>query len=104
MICAMRVYNIMLGTLEPQYPLGWVKNIFIPGNSCHKAYMEMVNSRMKISMNLCKDAEEQDKELNTMVEAFARFAQLAGAEMFENGRRYERIKNNLIVEDVLYPK
>ena len=85
---ASQVYDSLLGNLIPEYALGWVENIFVPGNPCHDEYSCMLEAYQRICRRL--GSGEEDADLEIIVNSLLSHGEILAKEMFRYGMVYGR--------------
>ena len=86
---AQQVLDSLLGHLLPEYHLNWVETIFVPGHPCYEEYGKMYDTYPVLCSRL--GAGEEDPDVERMVDALLNHGRILALEMFEYGRKYQRM-------------
>ena len=82
------IYDSLQGVLIPEARVPWVRNLFLPGSPCDRAYAEMLRAYEHLTARL--GVAEEDADVEIIINSLLDIQQLVGYEMFRCGLEYAR--------------
>ena len=82
------IYDSLQGVLVPEARVPWVKNLFLPGSPCDRAYSDMLDAYERLRDRLGVADEDEDVEI--IINSLLDIQQILGHEMFRCGLEYAR--------------
>ena len=82
------IYDSLQGVLVPEARVPWVKNLFLPGSPCDRAYSDMLDADERLRDRLGVADEDEDVEIS--INSLLDIQQILGHEMFRCGLEYAR--------------
>ena len=82
------IYDSLQGGLVPEARVPWVKNLFLPGSPCDRAYSDMLDAYERLRDRLGVADEDEDVEI--IINSLLDIQQILGHEMFRCGLEYAR--------------
>ena len=82
------IYDSLQGVLVPEARVPWVKNLFLPGSPCDRAYSDMLDAYERLRDRLGVADEDEDVEI--IINSLLDIQQILGHEMFRCGVEYAR--------------
>ena len=82
------IYDSLQGVLIPEARVPWVRNLFLPGSPCDRAYSQMLLAYERLRDRLGVEFEDADVEI--IINSLLDIQQLVGYEMFRCGLEYAR--------------
>jgi len=85
-----RIFQIVTGSVEAEYPFRWVENAFAPGTQFFEAYEEIWDARQRLCRRFDLDVSEMD--LERIMNAIMDLEEDLGRRMFCYGIQYAQRK------------
>ena len=82
------VYYSLQGVLVPEARIPWVKDLFLPGSPCDRAYSHMLDAYERLRNRL--GVPDEDGDVETIINSLLEIQQILGYEMFRCGLEYAR--------------
>ena len=82
------IYDSLQGVLVPEARVPWVKNLFLPGSPCDRAYSDMLDAYERLRDRL--GAADEDEDVEIIINFLLDIQQILGHEMFRCGVEYAR--------------
>lgn len=86
------VYDSLQGVLVPEARIPWVKDLFLPGSPCDRAYAEMLQAYGRLRDRL--GVPDEDGDVETIINSLMNIQRILGENMFLCGLEYARRRDS----------